>query len=153
AQLPDDSPEGTLCAACEAEARGTMIAPEDFQPATPTHTPSHTPSFNLPAAQSQLSVIGDFEVIDKLGQGGMGAVYRARQISLGRLVALKVLPQQFEEDEDYVARFQREAKVAASLHHPNLVRVYSSGQAEGCHFIAMELIEGENLRQRMKREP
>jgi len=99
-----------------------------------------------------LETIGDYEVVDKLGQGGMGAVYRARQLSLGRLVALKVLPNQFGDDAEFIGRFQREAKVAATLNHANLVRVYAAGQADGCHYIAMELIEGENLHQRMKRE-
>ena len=103
------------------------------------------------AAPHALGTIGDFEVVDKLGQGGMGAVYRARQITLGRLVALKILPAQFEEDEDFVSRFQREARLAASLNHPNLVRVYSSGVADGSHFIAMELVEGETLGRRVKR--
>jgi len=142
-----------LCRECEAESEGTIALPEqDLQlPVSPT--PLSTRGFSLPIAQPQVASIGDYEIIDKLGQGGMGAVYRARQISLDRVVALKVLPQQFEEDDDFVARFQREATVAARLNHPNLVRVYSSGVADGSHFIAMELIEGENLRQRMKREP
>ena len=98
-----------------------------------------------------IEVIGDFEVLSKLGQGGMGSVYRARQVSLDRQVALKILPSNFEADADYVARFQREARVAANLKHPNLVRVYTSGVANGSHFIAMELIEGETLSDWIKR--
>jgi formylglycine-generating enzyme required for sulfatase activity len=98
-----------------------------------------------------LESFGDFEIVSKLGQGGMGAVYRARQITLDRLVALKILPTHFEQDADYVGRFQREAKVAASLNHPNLVRVYAFGVSDGCHYIAMELVEGENLHQRLRR--
>ena len=106
----------------------------------------------LPEANPRpLEVIGDFEVLAKLGQGGMGAVYRARQISLDRQVALKILPSHFEGDADYVSRFQREARVAASLSHPNLVKVYASGLADGNHYIAMELIEGETLSQWVKR--
>jgi|GEM_PF-1012826 len=157
ALLSDEAPEGSMCIDCyEAEqSQGTVVAPEELElpqayPTPPTPVTA-TPSFILPPAQPMFETIGDFEVIDKLGQGGMGAVYRARQKSFDRLVALKILPAQFEEDEEYVARFQREAAVAASLHHANLVRVYSSGQADGCHFIAMELVEGENLRQRLKR--
>ena len=91
-------------------------------------------------------------MLGKLGAGGMGAVYRARQVSLGRMVALKVLPAQFMEDAESVARFQREARVAASLNHGNLVKVYAAGEAEGSHYIAMELIEGEDLGGRLKRE-
>jgi len=106
----------------------------------------------LPDAQQRpLDVIGDFEVLGKLGQGGMGTVYRARQVSLDRQVALKILPSALEVDPEYVTRFQREARVAASLSHANLVKVYSSGLADGCHYIAMELIEGETLAQWVKR--
>src|SRR5688572_2777819 len=90
-------------------------------------------------------VIGDYEIIGKLGQGGMGAVYRARQRSLDRQVALKILPAALEADAEFVGRFQREARVAASLSHANLVKVYASGAADGCHYIAMELVEGETL--------
>jgi len=96
-------------------------------------------------------VVGDFEVLGKLGQGGMGAVYRARQRSLDRQVALKILPATLEGDADFVARFQREARVAASLSHGNLVKVYASGEADGCHYIAMELVDGETLGQWLKR--
>jgi serine/threonine-protein kinase len=95
--------------------------------------------------------MGEFEVLGKLGQGGMGAVYRARQISLDRQVALKLLPQHLEHDAEYVGRFQREARVAANLHHPNLVRVYSYGVVGSCHYIAMELIEGETLADWLRR--
>ena len=102
-------------------------------PLTPV-TPGRSGGATFSTSGQVLGTIGDFEVVDKLGQGGMGAVYRARQISLDRLVALKILPHQFEEDEDYVARFQREARVAAGLNHPNLVRVFASGQADGSHF-------------------
>jgi serine/threonine-protein kinase len=96
-------------------------------------------------------MIGDFQVLAQLGQGGMGTVYRARQVALDRVVALKILPAQFQDDPAYVSRFQREATGAASLRHPNLVRVFAAGCADGCHYIAMELVEGENLRRRMQR--
>src|SRR5260221_11688171 len=109
---------------------------------TPTRTAGSIP----PGGVSRpAEVIGDFEVVGKLGQGGMGTVYRARQLSLNRLVALKILPGKLEADAEYVARFQREARVAANLAHANLVRVYTSGTATGCHYIAMELVEGETL--------
>lgn len=98
-------------------------------------------------------VLGDYEILGKLGQGGMGAVYRARQISLERQVALKLLPPTFQADPEFVTRFQREARVAASLSHGNLVKVFASGQIEGTHFIAMELIEGETLGDWLKRGP
>jgi serine/threonine protein kinase len=105
------------------------------------------------AAAPHFEIIGDFEVIGQLGQGGMGTVYRARQISLNRQVALKILPTRLATDPEYVARFQREARVAANLAHPNLVRVYASGSAAGCHYIAMELIEGETVADWLRRGP
>ena len=125
------------------EAAQTMAAPAGGVP---------TPSYYPPPGQPRTEVIGDFEILDKIGQGGMGAVYRARQITLDRVVALKLLPEYFADDEDAVARFQREARVSAGLAHANLVHVFSSGVISGTHFIAMEFVEGENLRQRMKRE-
>ena len=92
--------------------------------------------------------IGVFEVVGKLGEGGMGEVYRARDTRLDRDVALKVLPALFTSDPDRLARFEREAKVLATLNHPNIAQVYgfeppstSSGQAA----IAMELVEGRDL--------
>jgi serine/threonine protein kinase len=125
--------------------------PPSPEEATELMTPPTGGASILPASAAPLQeIIGDFEVLGKLGAGGMGAVYRARQISLHREVALKVLPAQFIEDADSVARFQREARVAARLSHANLVRVYSAGQAEGVHYIAMELIEGEDLGRRLK---
>ena len=137
--LPDDIPEGAPCPGCaQADADRTVLLP----------APAGSP---IPAQIRQ--TVGDYEVLDKLGQGGMGAVYRARQISLDRIVALKVLPAQFGDDPDYIGRFQREARVASGLRHPNLVGVYACGSADGCHFIAMELIEGENLHQRLRQGP
>ena len=142
--LPDDAPEGSVCIDCAAvlESEQTMATPPDG---------SGSVSYRLPPQAPRAEVLGDFEIVEKLGQGGMGAVYRARQISLARVVALKVLPEYFAADEENVARFQREARIAAGLIHGNIVHVFSSGVIDGTHFIAMELVEGENLRQRMKR--
>jgi hypothetical protein len=146
APLPADSPPDANCAACEAEiAQGTLAAPEDLPVPTPTYPPARA------VAASMQETIGDFVILGKIGQGGMGAVYEARQTSLNRVVALKILPAQFAEEPDAIARFRREATLAAQLNHPNLVRVYASGEADGCNYIAMELVTGENLRQRLKR--
>jgi hypothetical protein len=141
--LPEDAPDDAVCEAC-------LLASPDF--ATLAAPVVGTTAFAT-ATRVPLGAVGDYEILDKLGQGGMGTVYRARQISLDRLVALKVLPPHCLDDDDAVRRFQREARVAASLSHPNLVRVYGSGEADGTHYIAMELVEGENLRQRLKRGP
>jgi eukaryotic-like serine/threonine-protein kinase len=94
--------------------------------------------------------IGPFEVITPLGAGGMGEVYRAKDTRLGRTVALKVLPESFFEDKERVARFEREAKLLASLSHPNIAALYSFEETEGRHGIAMELLEGETLRETLR---
>ncbi len=138
ASPPDEQP--TLAGEPAPASEVTL----DELPGTP-RTPGGT---LLPGAgASGVEVIGDFEIISKLGQGGMGAVYRARQRSLDRVVALKILPGQMAAD---VLRFQREARLAASVVHPNLVRIYTSGEAAGIHYIAMELVEGDTLSDRLK---
>ncbi len=95
--------------------------------------------------------LGDFQVLRKLGRGGMADVYVARQLSLGRDVALKVLKNEFARDKDYVERFRREARAAAKLNHPNIVQVYDVGSADSMHYIAQELVDGENLREVLAR--
>jgi serine/threonine protein kinase len=89
--------------------------------------------------------LGDFEVVRELGRGGMGVVYEARQVSLNRRVALKVLSTGLGLTPKAVDRFRREAEAAARLHHTNIVPVYATGEANGVHFYAMELIEGPSL--------
>jgi serine/threonine protein kinase len=96
--------------------------------------------------------LGEFEILDRLGQGGMGAVYKARQTSLRRTVALKTLQAALADDVEYIARFQQEAVAAAGLNHPNLVQVYSAGESEGLHWFAMEYVEGESAKVRLKRK-
>ncbi|HTD65385.1 MAG TPA: serine/threonine-protein kinase [Candidatus Limnocylindria bacterium] len=91
------------------------------------------------------------EIIAELGRGGMGTVYQARQISLQRIVALKILHPHFAKDQDFVTRFQSEAVAAASLNHPNIVQVYAAGESEGIEYIAMEFVEGETIQQRLRR--
>jgi serine/threonine protein kinase len=89
--------------------------------------------------------LGDFELIRELGRGGMGVVYEARQISLKRRVALKVLPPAIGLTQQARRRFEREAQAAAKLHHTNIVPVHAIGEDEGHHFYAMDLIEGQSL--------
>ncbi len=86
-----------------------------------------------------LGRLGDSELLREIGRGGMGVVYEARQVSLNRLVALKVLPPGLGLTEQAVKRFEREAQAAAKLHHTNIVPVHAIGQADGSHFYAMEL--------------
>jgi len=89
--------------------------------------------------------LGDFELLREIGRGGMGVVYEARQISLKRRVALKVLPPGLGLTGQAVQRFEREAQAAGKLHHTNIVPVYATGEDRGAHYYAMELIEGQPL--------
>jgi len=90
--------------------------------------------------------LGPYEVVARLGVGGMGEVYRARDPRLERTVAIKILAPQLAESDAYRQRFQREARAASALSHPNIAHVYDVGEQDGVHFIAMEYVEGENLR-------
>jgi serine/threonine protein kinase len=92
-----------------------------------------------------------YRVVEKLGEGGMGAVWKAQDATLGRDVAIKVLPEAFASDPERLARFEREAKVLASLNHPNIAAIYGFHEASGARFLAMELVPGEELGQRISR--
>jgi serine/threonine protein kinase len=89
--------------------------------------------------------LGTYQLVEKLGQGGMGAVYKARDVSLQRTVAVKVLPAALAADGTYVKRFVREARALAKLSHPNLVHIYHVGQKEGLYYFAMEYVRGRSL--------
>jgi hypothetical protein len=93
--------------------------------------------------------LGHFELIEAVGAGGMGAVLRARDLDLGRTVALKILPPDMAADPENIIRFKQEARAAARLDHENIARVYFFGEDQGLHFIAFEFVEGDNLRQLM----
>src|ERR1700738_1265730 len=96
--------------------------------------------------------LGAYEVLTQIGAGGMGEVYQARDTKLGRDVAIKVLPESFAHDPDRLSRFQREAKMLASLNHPNIAAIYGLGEDAGTSYLVMELIPGETLRERIARE-
>jgi serine/threonine-protein kinase len=96
--------------------------------------------------------LGNYQIIEELGRGGMAVVYRAFQPSLNRYVAIKVLPPQFAFDQQFVERFQREAKAAAGLRHPNIVVIHDVGQHEGIYYIVMEHLEGRTLKQLIDQE-
>jgi serine/threonine protein kinase len=95
--------------------------------------------------------IGPYSIIAKLGEGGMGEVYRATDTKLKRLVAIKILPASFATDHDRLARFQREAEVLASLNHPNIAGIYGLEESGGVSALVMELVEGEELSRRIAR--
>jgi serine/threonine protein kinase/Tol biopolymer transport system component len=95
--------------------------------------------------------LGSHEITALLGKGGMGEVYRARDLKLKREVAIKILPEEFSGDEDRVSRFQREAEVLASLNHPNIANIYDLEEENGSRYLVLELVEGETLAERIAR--
>ena len=94
--------------------------------------------------------LGHYQVTDLLGKGGMGEVYRARDSKLGREVAIKVLPAEFERDSERLARFEREARMLAVLNHPNVAAIYGLEQSDATRFLVLELVEGDTLADRLK---
>src|SRR5262249_9032721 len=94
--------------------------------------------------------LGSNEIINLLGKGGMGEVYRARDTKLKREVAIKILPEEFSLDADRVSRFQREAEVLASLNHPNIAAIYDLQEANDKRFLVLELVEGATLADRLR---
>src|SRR2546426_5017972 len=95
------------------------------------------------------TTIAQYTIVSKIGEGGMGEVYRARDTKLGRDVAIKVLPAAFSENSERLRRFEQEAQAAGSLNHPNILVIYHIDTHDGSPYIVTELLEGETLRQRI----
>src|SRR3954468_2095332 len=141
--LPSNAPEG-LCPRClgalnlTGETVFTGAETERKAPPSPEEIAPHFPQL---------------DILECLGRGGMGVVYKARQKSLGRLVALKLLAPEREKDPEFAARFAREAKALAQLSHPHIVTVYDFGETNGFFYLLMEFVDGVNLREllRLKR--
>src|ERR1700758_829939 len=96
--------------------------------------------------------LGSYEVTTQIGAGGMGEVYKAHDTKLGRDVAIKILPEAFAHDPERLARFQREAKMLASLNHPNIATIHGLEQSNCTQCLVMELVPGETLAERIKRD-
>src|SRR5215470_3219697 len=94
--------------------------------------------------------ISHYRVLSKLGAGGMGEVWRARDTRLNREVAIKVLPAKFSKDADRLRRFEQEARATSALNHPNILTIYDIGDHDGAPYIVAELLEGEELREQLK---
>jgi serine/threonine protein kinase len=136
-----DAPEG-LCPKCLLQvAMGTQAGTQ------PANAAAAGGPGALPDPARLAEYFPQLEILELLGQGGMGAVYKARQPGLDRLVALKILPSRAGSDPGFAERFNREARALARLSHPNIVAVYDFGQTHGLHYFVMEYVDGPNLRQ------
>ncbi len=148
AALPPDAPEG-LCPRC-------LLRPGLANPSpvpSPAGTTPYPGPFVAPAPAELAPHFPQLEILELVGQGGMGAVYKARQTKLDRLVALKILPPEWGSDPAFAERFTREARALARLNHPHIVAVHDFGETGGLFYLLMEYVGGGNLRQRLRDGP
>jgi serine/threonine protein kinase len=139
APIPAEAPQG-LCPKCLLQQAS---APTE---AGRTESPKSPP----PTREELTAAFPQLEILELIGQGGMGFVFKARQRKLERLVALKILPRSLAADPAFAERFTREGRVLARLNHPNIVTIHDFGQANGFFYLLMEFVDGVNLRQAMK---
>ena len=142
-EMPPDSPAG-LCPDCLLGAG--LAASDPFAAGQLATEATPGAGFTPPKPEDLADRFPQFEILDLLGYGGMGAVYQARQKSLDRLVALKIIKPGAAGDPGFAERFEREAKALAKLNHPNIVSVHDSGESDGLYYFVMEHVDGTNLR-------
>jgi serine/threonine protein kinase/tetratricopeptide (TPR) repeat protein len=143
--------EALLDARDEAHADDKAAAATEADLSTTPDSPD-APASGLEIVPGR-TMLGPYRVLEKLGEGGMGAVYLAKDVRLGRRVALKLLPVHSAREEERVRRFEQEARAASALNHPNIITVHEIGKSGGRHFIATEFIEGRTLRERVAEGP
>jgi tRNA A-37 threonylcarbamoyl transferase component Bud32 len=141
APIAADAPQG-LCPRC-------LLQGVFASAVSPMNTAAYTGPYTAPSVEDAAAFFPQLEVLDKIGQGGMGAVYKARQPNLDRVVALKLIRPR-EDDPTFAERFSREAKALARLSHPNIVTVYEFGEAGGSQYLLMEFVDGVTLRDAMR---
>lgn len=144
--IPLDAPGG-MCPHCILDIGMRADGTEMTTPPTEARTSQPGGLFTAPSIAELQCVFPDLEILELVGQGGMGAVYKVRQKSLDRVAALKILPSNVDGDPKFAERFTREARALAKLTHPNIVMIFEFGEAGAYHYFLMEFVDGVNLRE------